>query len=53
MEDIKKNKEELLEEARIIASQHGELKIVILKMLDDLDALEIKQQKIFEQIKGK
>ena len=53
MENIKKSKEELLEEARNIAKQHSELKTVILKMLDDLDMLELKQQNIFEQIKGK
>jgi len=53
MEDLKnKSKQELLEEARLLANQHTELKTTITKMLDELDIIELKYNEVANIIKG-
>ena len=46
-----KTKQELLIEAQQLAEKHQELKKTILKMLDDLDKIEIEYNRIVDKIK--
>lgn len=47
-----KRKKELLEEAGNLADKHAELKSVVIKILDEMDAIELKYNKIKEEIKN-
>jgi uncharacterized coiled-coil DUF342 family protein len=51
MEDNKKTKQDLLEEAKKLAEKHAELKAVVINMLDEMDKIESEYNKIIEEIK--
>lgn len=51
MEENKKNKQELLEETKKLAEKHAELKSVVIKILDEMDKIELEYNKIIEEIK--
>ncbi len=51
MADDKKNKQELLEEAKKLAEKHAELKSAVINMLDEMDKIELEYNKIIEEIK--
>jgi molecular chaperone GrpE (heat shock protein) len=51
MEDNKKTKQDLLEETKKLAEKHAELKSVVIKMLDEMDNVELEYNKTIEEIK--
>lgn len=48
---MKKSKQELLEETKILATKHAELKSVVLDLLEEMDKIEIEYNKKIEEIK--
>jgi dihydrodipicolinate synthase/N-acetylneuraminate lyase len=47
----KKSQQELIEDAKKLAEQHAELKLIVYNILDDMDIIELKYRKIVEEIK--
>jgi len=52
MEEYKnKSKQELLKVARDLADEHEAMKVIIKKMLDELDQIELRQKSVIDIIK--
>jgi len=51
MSENKKNKQELLEYVKQLAEKHTELKSVVMRMLDEMDKVELEYNKTIEEIK--
>jgi|LFRM01.2.fsa_nt_gb hypothetical protein len=50
-QDLKKNKQELLEETKALAIKYDELKSVVLGLLEEMDKIEIEYNKKIQEIK--
>ena len=50
---MEENQEILLNRAAELAEKHAELKSIVYKMLDDMDAMELEYKKIIKKIKEK
>ena len=48
-----KTKNELLELAGKLAEKHAELKSIVMNMVDEMDKIELKYNKIIDEIKKK
>lgn len=48
-----KSNKELMDEAGMLAERHAELKVVVLRILDEMDAIEVQYNKIKEEIKNR
>lgn len=46
-----KNKQELLDEVKVLADKHAELKKIVLDILDEMDRIELECIKIKEKIR--
>ena len=50
---MEENKQILLEKAKKLAEKHEELKLVVIKILNDMDSIELEYNEIVKKIKSK